>query len=181
MKKYFMFGKSGTGKDTVTEILLEKHHIQSLALADPIREEYKRFFGRDDYKQNRPKMIEIGESYKQIYGEEVWCRLALQRINEAKTIKAFDQIVKHKGMIIRDGRYEHEYDFFVVKHGFIPIRLVADDTVRYQRLNRRDGNTQLDALKYENEKFISDKRDAITIDNSSTIEELIAKLSEVFK
>ena len=170
MKHFFLFGKAGTGKDTLAELLEERFGIYSLALADPIRGEYRRYFQKADYKQNREKMIEIGEKYKEIFGDDVWCREALRKCRQ---VEYFYERIGHDlpGILIRDGRYQVEYDFFV-KHGFAPVRLVSDMQVRIERLINRDGSAQLSSLAFEDSNFVSDTAYAIEIANNGTIDEL---------
>jgi hypothetical protein len=169
MQNIFVFGLAGTGKDTFAW-LMEKHYdTQSIALADSIRQEYMQFVGRDDYKRNRPMMIKIGEGYKSIYGQDVWCKQAENHFGWSD------------GRLIKDGRYEHEYHYFVIDRGYIPIRLVADADVRYERLKRRDGNIQREALEFEKQNFIPDGYKAIDISTNGTVEELEKTVRGLFK
>jgi dephospho-CoA kinase len=166
--KYFLFGKAGTGKDLVASLALNEFGIDSVALADPIREEYTKYFERTDYKENRNLMQLIGERYKEIYGMDVWCRRASKKVNDWQKV------------LIRDGRYTHEYDFFVLDHGFTPIRIVADEEVRFQRLKMRDGDIQRQSLFYEDKHFIPDTYPAITLTNNGSIDDLIHEMKKVF-
>ncbi|MGM1416339.1 AAA family ATPase [Bacillus cereus group sp. BceL300] len=159
-RNYIVFGLAGTGKDAFAGIMRKQLKVDTLALADPIREEYVRFTGRYDYKQNRPLMIEIGESYKKIYGQDVWCKQAISRGDFSK------------GVLIMDGRYAEEYDFFVNKFGFIPILLEADDDIRFERLQKRDGTIQREALEYEKRRFLPETYETLTINTNGTIEQL---------
>jgi dephospho-CoA kinase len=170
-----MFGQAGTGKDTVATIMDEKHRIKSLALADPIRSEYQLRTGRTDYKQNRPLMIRIGETYKELYGQDVWCRAALDHIQQMGD----EFVIPPRGYLIRDGRYQHEYDFFVRAHGFTPIRLTADMGVRLTRLRERDGLTQLDALEYESAHFVNSESFGYTLENNGTLPQLQENISKL--
>jgi hypothetical protein len=112
-----MYGLSGTGKDTASDILVGEFGLSSYALADPIRDEYTKRFHRDDYKQNRETMILIGETYKSIYGQDVWCDAAIELYRSAVVASTRPL----GGCLIRDGRYQHEYDYFVGRHGFVPL------------------------------------------------------------
>lgn len=163
----FLFGLAGTGKDTVADIFREDYHYESLALADPIREEYARFIGSRDYKQNRPKMIEIGEAYKQIYGQDVWCNETLRIAGDMPFLT-----LEEHGILIRDGRYQHEYNFFVRQYGYTPIHLVSDTEVRLERLRKRDGTTQMSSLMFEKKNFINDHPEALVLENNGTLSEL---------
>jgi dephospho-CoA kinase len=163
MANYFVFGLAGTGKDTFSDLMQKHCGVLGFALADPIRDEYVRHLDKHDYKTNRPQMIKIGEGYKNIYGQDIWCAAAIYKF------KKFEGLY---GQLIKDGRYAHEYDYFVTKLGYTPIRLVADDDVRFKRLKRRDGNIQREALDYERQNFIPDDYYAINVDTNGTVEQL---------
>jgi dephospho-CoA kinase len=169
MANYFVFGLAGTGKDTFARLMRQHHGVQCLALADPIRAEYVRHLKKTDYKTNRPQMIKIGEGYKDIYGQDIWCSLAEDAFNW------------RDGNLVMDGRYLHEYHYFVTHRGYIPIRLVADDDVRFERLKRRDGTIQREALEFERQRFIPDDFDAINVDTNGTIQDLETIVREQFK
>jgi hypothetical protein len=169
MANYFVFGLAGSGKDSFARLMTMYHGVQALALADPIRAEYVRHLDRNDYKTNRPQMIKIGEGYKDIYGRDIWCALCE---------KAFHW---RDGNLVMDGRYDHEYHYFVTHRGYTPIRLVADDDVRFERLKRRDGNTQREALEYERQHFIPDDYYGINVDTNGTIDQLEKIVREQFK
>jgi dephospho-CoA kinase len=166
---YFVFGLAGTGKDTFSDLMQKHYNVATLALADPIRDEYVRFLGKNDYKTNRPQMIKIGEGYKGIYGTDVWCALAE---------KSFYGNV---GRLIKDGRYTHEYEYFVNQRGYTPIRLVADDDVRFERLRRRDGNIQREALQFEKANFIPDDFDAFNVNTNGSVDDLEKIVREQFR
>jgi hypothetical protein len=166
---YFVFGLAGSGKDTFAYLMSKHYDVSPRALADPIRKEYVKWLDREDYKQNRPKMIRIGESYKHLYSEDVWCRAAEKSFT-------WDD-----GRLIKDGRYEHEYHYFVTERGYIPIRLICDDEIRFERLKRRDGNTQREALQFEKANFIPDEFDAINVNTNGTITQLEEIVKGMFK
>lgn len=185
----FMYGLAGTGKDTVAELMHHNHDIYSLALADPIREEYVKFYDTDDFKLHRERMIAIGEGYKKIYGQDVWCDLALRDIYDFhEWIEHLEETVSNPpnvtGAMVRDGRYNHEYEYFVVKNGFVPVRLVTDDSIRLERLRQRDKDIQMETLQFEKKNFISDDAPAFTLFNNGGVDDLehnIAELLEMIK
>lgn len=160
MSNYFVFGLAGTGKDTFAELMDKHMDTFSIALADEIRNEYVKFLGRNDYKQNRSKMIQIGEGYKQLYGGDVWCRAAEYALPWSD------------GCLIKDGRYEHEYHYFVTERDYIPVRLYCDDNIRFERLKKRDGTIQQEALEFEKAMFIPDGFDAINICTDGSVSDL---------
>ena len=80
MKNIFIMGKAGSGKDLTAAILNRLYPVQSVALADSIRLEYERFFPEQIARTDRAKLIEIGETYKKLYGRHVWVNLVLEKI-----------------------------------------------------------------------------------------------------
>lgn len=173
MVNYFMFGLAGSGKDTAASILVDLGY-HPISLADPIRFEYMRFLGRDDFRKNREMMIRIGEGYKKIYGEDVWVRIALDKAMELNDASGVP-------VVIVDGRYPFEYDYFVAQHKFVPIRIVADEKVRMKRLMQRDGTVQQKSLEFEKEHFIPDYAFAHTVENNGTVEDLEDSLIKLYK
>lgn len=182
----FMYGLAGTGKDTVAELMHHNHGIYSLALADPIRDEYVKHFGTHDYKQNRELMIAIGEGYKKIYGQDVWCDMGLKDIYEFHDkISYLEESIGNPpfvtGAMVRDGRYNHEYEYFVIRNSFIPVRLVADDEVRLHRLQQRDKDAQKETLLFEKKNFIDDGYFAFELQNNGSIDELERSIENLLK
>lgn len=168
MPNIFLIGKAGSGKDTVAEYLQGVHGYKLYALATPIKEEYKRFFPRLNPRQDRDKLIQIGQTYKELYGMEVWIKLTHGRIS-------LDNV---SNVCITDGRYAVEYDYFANKLGYVPIRIVCNDEIRLQRLKRRDGSAQEEALKKESTEL--DEVFAHPLLNESTLEQLIQNIEETF-
>jgi dephospho-CoA kinase len=160
-------GKAGSGKDTVAEILHRLYGIKPLTLADPIRAEYRRFF-EGNPRTDRARMIQIGQSYKQLYGEDVWIRLLLKSVERSR--------FSDQNYMVTDGRHQLEYDVFVTQMGYLPIWVKCPDEVRYSRLMKRDGTLQEEALKNECQDLWN--AHALTIDNSGTLEDLEYVISE---
>lgn len=178
MMNFFMFGKAGSGKDTTAKIIEELFRVRSLALADEVRKEYTRFTGNTDYRQNRKKLIQIGEGYKQIYGPDVWCQLLIDRVSFLKEAGEYSIT---DSFLIRDGRYEHEYDFFVNKRKYIPIRVVADHEIRIQRMEERGDTIDHEALAFEEKTFIPDELFAYELNNNGTLEELQEQIQDLIE
>lgn len=156
LSNIFLIGKAGSGKDTVAEILKE-YGYTPYALAAPIREEYKRFFPDKNPRHDRNKLIEMGQAYKMLYGEDVWVLLTNEIIANNNP----------KHVCIIDGRYKVEYDHYVNKLGYFPIRVCCPKELRFERLIKRDGNTQADALKKESNEL--DNVFAYNLDNSESL------------
>jgi len=163
----FLMGKAGAGKDTVADLLL-RYGCQTIALADNIRDEYSRFFPNKNARTDRAKLQEIGETYKKLYGTDVWVRLTVD-----------DIFNEYGSYVVSDGRHQIEYDTFVTKLGYKPVWIYCPDEVRYERLLKRDGTLQEEALKKECQDLW--EADAYTLDNSGTVQELASRLDAFLK
>lgn len=178
MVNCFMFGLAGSGKDTAAQIMERLFRIRSLALADEVRAELTRHTGITEYRKHRSKLIQVGETYKTLYGKDIWCRKALERIRRGKESGEFSIT---DSFLIRDGRYEHEYDFFVRERGFVPVRIVADRDIRIRRMQERGDDIDFNALAFEEKSFIPDHLFAFEIQNNGTLEELMEKIHDLFE
>lgn len=136
----FLFGEAGAGKDTVAALLGEVAQYHQVALAEPIKMEYVRWFSCSATKADRAKVIEIGETYKKLYGADIWCKRAQTHI------EAWQGLTKGP-VLISDGRHWCEFDHFVTDRGYVPVYLFADVEVRMKRLLERDGVDQREVLR----------------------------------
>lgn len=159
MNNIFLIGKAGSGKDTAASFLA-KHGYRLYAFAEPIRAEYRRFFPDKNPRLDRNKMIDIGQAYKKLYGENVWA------LETYKKIQAEGEVLVNP-VAITDGRYAVEYDYFVKQLGYLPIRICCPDDIRLQRLKKRDGSAQEEALLKESTEL--DDVFAYRVDNSKDL------------
>ena len=171
MNNVFIMGKAGAGKDTVAEILSDAYDYKLTAFADNIRYEYGRFFDGKNARTDRGKLIEIGQTYKKLYGEDVWTRLLLKEIQLGECLA--DRFV------VTDGRHLVEYDTFVIGQGYLPIWVDCPEEIRYERLLKRDGTLQEEALKKECQDLWD--VDAYILDNSGTIGQLENRIATLMK
>lgn len=174
----FLIGAAGSGKDTVAQILESKYDFDIVALADPIRKEFQRFYPGEKARLHREKLIAIGQTYKTIYGEDVWCRLVEERVKELRNTGLYPSW--NWQFVISDGRYQVEYDYFVKERGWTPVRIIATLEQRMERLLERDGTTQSDALAKESHE-LDEVPVAYTIDNTGTLEELEAEVKKMME
>lgn len=138
-KNLFLIGKAGVGKGEVSDIL-DRSGYTTHALADGVKYEYWRWYDERPTKADRAKVIEIAETYKRLYGPDVWCWYVLDGITNSWGE------VKRGPHAITDGRFIVEYEEFVVKRKFVPVRITAPDELRFQRLIERDGVDQRSVL-----------------------------------
>lgn len=178
MINLFMFGLAGSGKDTAAKIMERVFGIRSIALADEVRAELTKNTGITDYRSNRSKLIQVGETYKQLYGKDIWCKRAMEKIRRGKQTGEY---AIADSFLIRDGRYEHEYEFFVKQRGYVPVRIVADRKIRIQRMQERGDDIDFNALAFEEKSFVPDHRFAFELKNNGTIEELAEQIQDLLE
>ena len=195
MRNFFLYGLAGVGKDTVASIL-ESVGYHTLALADGVRDEYTRWLHAADYRANRAKLIEIGEAYKTIYGQDVWCDRTLDRLREIHDIRGMAKsghietigspdfqaqtfrAVAAAGFVIRDGRYNHEFDYWV-QQDFVPVLIQTTDAVRMDRMRRRDNvEPDADMMAFERAHFI-DQTPAYVLTNDGSPGDLSQQIAQM--
>lgn len=169
MKNIFIMGAAGSGKDTLAYELWNQYYYERFALADPIREEYKRFFPLRNPRTDRERLIRIGQTYKELYGQDVWVRETLKMIENFRGSVSNDVPV-----IITDGRYAIEYEVFVNDLNFVSVRIECPESIRLERLKQRDGTCQEGALKKESTELTL--APAYVIDNSGDQEYLVKQI-----
>jgi len=169
MKNIFIMGKAGSGKDLTAAMLSRLYPVQSVALADSIRDEYERFFPEQIARTDRAKLIEIGETYKKLYGRHVWVNCVLEKIEWLTQCEV--------AAVVTDGRHQIEYDVFVNSLSYVPVFIDCPDYLRYDRLIKRDGTLQEGALAQECQELWTAK--AFHIDNSGTPEQLEANVKKL--
>lgn len=112
-------GKAGVGKDTAADYLQAKFDFVRYALASPIKEAIKAMFGLTDrhFERDMKEVVIpwIGKSPRQLaqllgteygrnlIGEDIWLRMAKQRIMAAADVGA-------PGLVITDVRFDNEAD-----------------------------------------------------------------------
>lgn len=178
MINLFMFGLAGSGKDTAAQIMERLFKTKSLALADEVRAELTRHTGITEYRKHRDKLLKVGETYKQIYGQDIWCRKLMDKIRRGQQTGEYSI---NDSFVIKDGRYAHEYDFFVRERGFVPVRVIADRDLRIQRMEERGDKIDFDALAYEEKTFIPKHYFSFNLNNNGTIEELAEQIQDLFE
>lgn len=178
MINLFMFGLAGSGKDTAANIMERVFRIKPIALADEVRAELTRHTGITEYRKHRDKLINVGETYKLLYGKDVWCRKVMEKIRQGKKTGEYSIT---DSFLIKDGRYAHEYDFFVRERGFVPVRIITDFKTRIQRMEERGDDIDFNALAFEQKSFIPDHYFAFELKNNGTVEELAEQIQDLFE
>jgi cytidylate kinase len=129
MTLFGIAGTNGSGKDTVGQMLAERHNFLFISLTDMLRDEAR--------KRNLP--IER-ETLRQISAE--WRRQSGLGVLIDKSMEIFDlQPQKHKGLVVASLRNPGEADRIHELKGQI-IWVDADTQVRYQRIYSRQRTSE---------------------------------------
>jgi len=166
MTGFILVGRSGSGKDTATDYLIENYGFTKTALGESIYGVAYNFFGMEE--KDIALLQNIGQGFRSV-DPDIW-------INDT-----WDRIINSTNdrFIISDCRQQNEMDFFA-NQGFVVIKLNRDKNKRIASLKIRDGNKfNRERLEYETEKSIDDlllPYATYTIENNYSLKELYAEL-----
>ncbi|HOT75515.1 MAG TPA: AAA family ATPase [Candidatus Wallbacteria bacterium] len=174
MNNIIIIGKMGAGKDTLAEILVKNYGYTQTSIAGRLKQIaellYADVFAVGDRNQKRVILQKLGDL------------LRSQNINIFNEALIREIETKKMGpVVISDVRYSMEYDFFVSR-GFIPVKISIDDSVRFDRLLKRDGSyPSIETLNHKSENDIcaSGGRLFIEIDNNGGIDALEKNVAEL--
>lgn len=128
MKKIALLGRSGAGKDTFADFLVEERNFTKLFFAEPLYLVANEVFGMT--RKNRELLQDIGIALRGV-DEEVLVNNLRKRVEEAEK----DGV---ENIIITDVRQENEFNA-LKEMGFIFIYIDADLDKRMERIALRDG------------------------------------------
>lgn len=160
----------GCGKDTVADYLVEKYGYTKIAFAGPIYSIAKSYFGMES--KDRVLLQSIGQGFRSL-NKRVWIEEMERRVKDIQELVDTDRIV------ISDLRQEDEYTWGM-ENGFTPLRIAATLETAVDRIEKRDGQCDVNRFGHESEKGVEDK-DMETIYNDSTKERLYDKIDNFLK
>ncbi len=184
MKVVAFTGTIGAGKNTVKQIVLKKYSCYHVTLSDVIRGEIEKKRGL----LNRITLQDMGNEMRKMYGNHILAMLAIE------------YLPRDKEMIIMDGvRNPGEIEYLKKKFGdnFKMISIDAPIEVRFERV--KDRSDARDPQDFEEFKKVNERDKGLnepvygqhvadcmrmadfTIENSGTLEELDAKVSQVME
>lgn len=196
LPRIYIVGKAGSGKTYISNIIKKTYpEYRNVVIAEPLYEivnfvKMGRFRSIIDLliemELNEYEAINISKDI--LYDipidafYEVKPRFALQKIgdiirncNELALIKyAFIKTLDMPG-IIEDVRLVKEADFFH-ENNFIGIKIIADEEIRYERLNIRDLSSDKKLLNHKTEREINKISTEFIIYNNFKTEEEIANI-----
>lgn len=166
-----VIGRYCSGKDTIAEYLVRKYNYKRIALADPIRQIMKDFFGienRSDPRNRKYAQI-IGTNFRSL-DKEVWINYLLKKVKQVD-----------KPVVVSDVRFVNEAEKFLECNDLGEtkwelIYLNCPDEVRIERAKARDGYFNPETLNHESEMEVEKiyelyKDRLYVIDSSKSIEE----------
>ena len=166
-----VIGRYCSGKDTIAEYLVRKYNYKRIALADPIRQIMKDFFGIENKSdpRNRKYAQIIGTNFRSL-DKEVWINYLLKKVKQVD-----------KPVVVSDVRFVNEAEKFLECNDLGEtkwelIYLNCPDEVRIERAKARDGYFNPETLNHvsemEVEKIYELYKDRLyVIDSSKSIEE----------
>ncbi|HPG59288.1 MAG TPA: AAA family ATPase [Candidatus Wallbacteria bacterium] len=174
MNNIIIIGKMGAGKDTLAEILVKNYGYTQTSIAGRLKQIaellYADVFAVGDRNQKRVILQKLGDL------------LRSQNINIFNEALIREIETKKMGpVVISDVRYSMEYDFFVSR-GFIPVKISIEDSVRFDRLLKRDGSyPSIETLNHKSENDIcaTGGRLFIEIDNNGGVDALEKNVAEL--
>lgn len=128
MKKIALLGRSGAGKDTFADFLVEERNFTKLFFAEPLYLIANEVFGMK--KKNRELLQDIGIALRGV-DEEFLVNNLKKRVEEAEKEGV-------ENIIITDVRQENEFNA-LKEMGFVFIYIDADLDKRMERIAIRDG------------------------------------------
>lgn len=160
----------GCGKDTVADYLVDKYNYTKVSFAGPIYSIAKNYF--DMKNKDRVLLQSIGQGFRSI-NKKVWIEEMEKRVEDIKELVGTDRIV------ISDLRQEDEY-IWGMENDFTPLRISTTFEQAVDRIEKRDGQCDVNRFEHESEKGVEDK-EMTTIYNDSTKEELYRKIDNFLK
>lgn len=164
-----MASSGGSGKDTVADIMSAylasyDRSVKKYALADGIYDICYEMLG-DESSIKRSHLQGVGESFRNIFGKDVWINDTDDRINSDQ--KYLDDV------IVTDIRKLREFSHYFVDKGFVPVYVKVDKDIALARLKERDGYVEQENFGNKIEKELN------FIESLPTIKTNIPNVSKV--
>jgi len=173
-----LVGESGSGKDTVADYLKERHSAKLFRFSDPLRDALELYLD----SISREDMSWLALVFRKRFGNDILSRGLRKKIEKYNN----GEIIAVNGI-----RYFEDYDFMKSLPDSYVLYVTLDSHSRWERIYSRGEKTD-DAVSFEkfqklemagtevNVPKIGEKAD-YRIENTSTKEELFAKVDEILK
>lgn len=169
--KVALVGTMRSGKDTVADILWELYpdDIQEYRFSSGITEIIEQYFPVLEGKPREHYQL-IGQTFRQL-DPDVW----INRLHSQRQLAT----VRNCAEIITDVRQANEVAY-CKQQGFTVIKVVADDTVRLQRIQESGDIFRPEQFYHETELAVDIVEADYTIENNGTLDELWDKVKAVY-
>ena len=172
-------GKAGSGKSTIAQHLVDRHHFARISLADPIRNGIAAMFpiptncliDRDLKEQPhsalcgkspREAMQSLGTEWgRRMIGDNIWLHVAQHKIDYTRDIETI------RGIVVDDIRFENEADW---------IRNQGCEIWHVIRTDNPNGTH----IKHESENGVTCKNE-IELHNTADIDSILSEVDRLIK
>ena len=173
-------GKACSGKSTIAQHLVDRHHFARISLADPIRNGIAAMFpiptncliDRDLKEQPhlalcgkspREAMQTLGTEWgRRMIGDNIWLHVAQHKIDYTKDIETI------RGIVVDDIRFENEADW---------IRNQGGEIWHVRRYENPNG-TQ---IKHESENGVSYEISEMELFNNKDIDYILSRVDKLME
>lgn len=175
--RVFLFGKRGTGKDTVARYLVcQATNGKVLSISQPLYQIAFELFGAT--QKDRRLLQILGDKLREI-DQDCLLKKLLEKIDDYQKIDDYPHLIPDL-IVVNDVRLVHEADV-LRQHGFLGVKVVADDPVRLERLKARGEETGGDEDLHITEREVDlIAPDWVLVNNDCTLAELKAKIDELY-
>lgn len=170
--KIAIMGQMRAGKDTVAELIQQHAEFETFRFAEGIRAIIDSYFPEVAQGKSRQHYQVIGQSLRQL-NPDVWVN-ALDSQIKIHNYRWLDNL------LITDVRQQNEVDYCKA-NGFILIKVVADTSVRLQRIKDSGDSFEPEQLEHETEQGIDNMHCDYLINNSGSREELQQKVIAIME
>lgn len=165
-----ILGQMRAGKDTVAEILKEKQYFLELKFSDGISAIIRTYFpDAEQFGKPRQHYQHIGQSLRQL-DEDVW----INRLDSR--LKALSS---EHSIIVTDVRQGNEVRY-LKEQGFTLIKVIADDSIRIQRIEAEGDVFSPSMFEHETEQGILHHDCDFLINNSGSFTELQEQIDSIW-
>jgi len=173
-KSVFFCGRAGSGKTYSAKYLQENYGYKSAKFAYPV---YNLAYNYFDMQGKDRKLLQIigTDAGRLKIDKNIWINRFQQDI---RIIRETEKILgkSEQPLVLDDCRFLNEFQI-LKELGWVGFYLDVPDHKRLKRLEKRDGDAQIETLTHSSEiELISFKDNLIKIDSSGTLEETYAQI-----
>ncbi|HSG32537.1 MAG TPA: KTSC domain-containing protein, partial [Thermodesulfobacteriota bacterium] len=159
----YLCGKAGAGKSITAEYILKKKGFSTGKFAYPVYDIARNYFGMTN--KDRQLLIDIGTKAGRALDKDLWIIRFVQDLEIVRRVREL-RGMEPVSYIIDDCRFQNEHRI-LKDNGWVGIYLDTPFEIRRERLIKRDGSAQEDALDDITEKDVDNFKDElIQVDSS---------------